>query len=93
MDAASITPAQKPMTMSFHLCGNSLIANPIALPINVAPHSPAALSQICVMSLLLGLSVSPDKGKDLCEHGKVNRFLFSSIKGDGNSGEACSVTP
>ena len=77
MDADSITPAQKPMTMSFHLCGNSLITNPIAVPISVAQHRPVALSQTCVMSLFFVLSVCRDKGKDLWEYGKVNPISFS----------------
>ena len=45
VDAASITPAQKPSTASFHLCGSALMKNPKSDPITVARLSPAALSQ------------------------------------------------
>ena len=45
--AASMMPAQKPSTASFHLCGNSLMPNPISAPITVAMLSPAALNHTC----------------------------------------------
>ena len=45
VDAASITPAQKPSTASFHLCGSDLMKNPKTDPMTVARQSPAALIQ------------------------------------------------
>ena len=43
MEAASITPAQNPSTVSFHLWGNCLKKKPIIEPSTVARQSPMAL--------------------------------------------------